>query len=150
MTKLAPEWVRTSDPVIRSPARYRWTTAPANRQKGEIGTNGKSSGKGNEYKTNRKRKQIIYSDSEDTDESETAVQYMDSDDDVFQIDTGVCAKCGKPENYDLPDWVGCDLCPRYLHISFTGNEDLQNLSSPEELEDIFVLRVLLICIIYIM
>ena len=28
MTKLAPEWVRTSDPVI-SPARYRWTTAPA-------------------------------------------------------------------------------------------------------------------------
>ena len=29
MTKLAPEWVRTSDPVIRSPERYRWTTAPA-------------------------------------------------------------------------------------------------------------------------
>ena len=28
MMKLAPEWVRTSDPVIRSPARYRWTTAP--------------------------------------------------------------------------------------------------------------------------
>ena len=28
MTKLAHEWVRTSDPVIRSPARYRWTTAP--------------------------------------------------------------------------------------------------------------------------
>ena len=26
MTKLAPEWVQTSDPVIRSPARYRWTT----------------------------------------------------------------------------------------------------------------------------
>ena len=30
MTKLAPEWVRTNDPVIRSPARYRWATAPAN------------------------------------------------------------------------------------------------------------------------
>ena len=29
MTKLAPEWVRTKDPVIRSPARYRWTMAPA-------------------------------------------------------------------------------------------------------------------------
>ena len=29
MTKLAPEWVQTSDPVIRSPACYRWTTAPA-------------------------------------------------------------------------------------------------------------------------
>ena len=29
MMKLAPEWGRTSDPVIRSPARYRWTTAPA-------------------------------------------------------------------------------------------------------------------------
>ena len=29
MTKLAPEWVRTSYPVIRSPARYRWTAAPA-------------------------------------------------------------------------------------------------------------------------
>ena len=29
MTKLAPEWIRNSDPVIRSPARYRWTTAPA-------------------------------------------------------------------------------------------------------------------------
>ena len=29
MTKLAPELVRTSDPVIRSPARYRWPTAPA-------------------------------------------------------------------------------------------------------------------------
>ena len=29
MIKVAPEWVRTSDPVIRSPARYRWTTAPA-------------------------------------------------------------------------------------------------------------------------
>ena len=29
MTKLAPEWVRTCNPVIRSPARYRWTTAPA-------------------------------------------------------------------------------------------------------------------------
>ena len=28
MTKRAPEWVRTSDPVIRSPARYRWTTPP--------------------------------------------------------------------------------------------------------------------------
>ena len=28
MTKLAPEWVRTSDPVIRNPARYGWTTAP--------------------------------------------------------------------------------------------------------------------------
>ena len=28
MTKLAPEWVGTSHPVIRSPARYRWTTAP--------------------------------------------------------------------------------------------------------------------------
>ena len=24
MAKLAPEWVRTSDQVIRSPARYRW------------------------------------------------------------------------------------------------------------------------------
>ena len=32
MTKLAPEWVRTNDPVIRSPARYCWTTAPAHRQ----------------------------------------------------------------------------------------------------------------------
>ena len=31
MTKLAPEWVRSCDPVIRSPARYRWTTAPADR-----------------------------------------------------------------------------------------------------------------------
>ena len=29
MTKLATEWVRTSDPVIRSTARYCWTTAPA-------------------------------------------------------------------------------------------------------------------------
>ena len=29
MTKLAPEWVRTSDPVIRSPVRYHWTTAPS-------------------------------------------------------------------------------------------------------------------------
>ena len=29
MTKLAPDWVRTSDPVIRRPARYRWPTAPA-------------------------------------------------------------------------------------------------------------------------
>ena len=29
MTKLAPERVRISDPVIRSPARYRWTTATA-------------------------------------------------------------------------------------------------------------------------
>ena len=29
MTKLAPEWVRTSDPVIRKPSSYRWTTAPA-------------------------------------------------------------------------------------------------------------------------
>ena len=28
MTKLSPEWVRTSDPVIRSPARYRWTNPP--------------------------------------------------------------------------------------------------------------------------
>ena len=28
MTKLAPEWVRTRDPVIKSPARYHWTTAP--------------------------------------------------------------------------------------------------------------------------
>ena len=27
MTKLAPEWVRTSDPVVRSPARYRWFTS---------------------------------------------------------------------------------------------------------------------------
>ena len=35
MTKLAPEWVRTSDPVIRSPARYRWTTAPASQQEEE-------------------------------------------------------------------------------------------------------------------
>ena len=31
MTKLAPEWVRTSDPVIRTPARYRWTMAPADK-----------------------------------------------------------------------------------------------------------------------
>ena len=29
MKLIPPEWVRTSDPVIRSPARYRWTTAPA-------------------------------------------------------------------------------------------------------------------------
>ena len=29
MTKLVPKWVRTSDPVIRSPSRYRWTTAPS-------------------------------------------------------------------------------------------------------------------------
>ena len=36
MTKLAPEWVRTSDPVIRTSARYRWTTAPPGRQWGEI------------------------------------------------------------------------------------------------------------------
>ena len=36
MTKLAPEWVRTSDPVIRSPARYRWTMAPAYSKLGEI------------------------------------------------------------------------------------------------------------------
>ena len=34
MTKLAPEWVRTSDPVIRSPARYRWTTAAAHMFRG--------------------------------------------------------------------------------------------------------------------
>ena len=36
MTKLAPEWVRTSDPVIRSPARYRWTTAPASPEEDDI------------------------------------------------------------------------------------------------------------------
>ena len=36
MTKLAPEWVRTSDPVIRSPARYRWTTAPASAWCGKL------------------------------------------------------------------------------------------------------------------
>ena len=29
MTTLTPVWVRTSGPVIRCPARYRWTTAPA-------------------------------------------------------------------------------------------------------------------------
>ena len=34
MTKLAREWVRTSDPVIRSPARNRSTTAPANGSEG--------------------------------------------------------------------------------------------------------------------
>ena len=28
MMKDAPEWARTSDPVIRSPAHYVWTTAP--------------------------------------------------------------------------------------------------------------------------
>ena len=38
MMKLAPEWVRTSDPVIRSPARYRWTTAPAVGRTGGAGT----------------------------------------------------------------------------------------------------------------
>ena len=36
MTKLAPEWVRTRDPVIRSPARYRWTTAPAPGRRGTV------------------------------------------------------------------------------------------------------------------
>ena len=35
MTKLAPEWVRTSDPVIRSPVPYRWTTAPAEGSRGK-------------------------------------------------------------------------------------------------------------------
>ena len=39
MTKLAPppppEWVQTSDPMIRSPACYRWTTAPACRKEGQ-------------------------------------------------------------------------------------------------------------------
>ena len=35
MTKLAPEWVRTTDPVIRSPARYRWTTRPPAIHEGE-------------------------------------------------------------------------------------------------------------------
>ena len=35
MTKLAPEWVRTNDPVIRSPARYRWATAPAKSNLGD-------------------------------------------------------------------------------------------------------------------
>ena len=34
MTKLAPEWVRTSDPVIRSPARYCWTTVPTSQSGG--------------------------------------------------------------------------------------------------------------------
>ena len=29
MMNHAPEWVQTSDPVIRSPARYPWTTALA-------------------------------------------------------------------------------------------------------------------------
>ena len=36
MPKLAPEWVRTSDPVIRSPARYRWTTAPAQNEASDV------------------------------------------------------------------------------------------------------------------
>ena len=31
MMKLGPEWFRTSDPVIRRPERYRWTTAPAHK-----------------------------------------------------------------------------------------------------------------------
>ena len=31
-----PEWFRTSDPVIRNPARYCWTTAPAYRQLGKL------------------------------------------------------------------------------------------------------------------
>ena len=44
MTKLAPEWVRTSDPVIRSPARYRWTTAPAERRM-EGQTDGQTDGR---------------------------------------------------------------------------------------------------------
>ena len=38
MMKLAPEWVRTSDPVIRSPSRYRWTTAPAPKLRRNIAT----------------------------------------------------------------------------------------------------------------
>ena len=33
MMKHAPEWVRTCDPVIRSPVRYRYTTAPAHTNK---------------------------------------------------------------------------------------------------------------------
>ena len=36
MTKVAPECVRTSDPVIRSPVRYRWTTAPAGIVRGSL------------------------------------------------------------------------------------------------------------------
>ena len=40
MTKLAPEWVRTSDPMIRSPARYRWTAAPAGWREGPGGGGG--------------------------------------------------------------------------------------------------------------
>ena len=35
MTKLAPEWIRTSDPVIRSPARYHWTTPPTGKDSQE-------------------------------------------------------------------------------------------------------------------
>ena len=38
LMKHAPEWVRTSNPVIRSPARYRWITAPAGRIIQAIGT----------------------------------------------------------------------------------------------------------------
>ena len=43
MTKLAPEWVRTSDPVIRIPARYRWTMAPALKIIGHVEVIGVSS-----------------------------------------------------------------------------------------------------------
>ena len=37
MTKLAPEWVGTTDPVIRSPARYRCLRRPPSIAKKVIG-----------------------------------------------------------------------------------------------------------------
>ena len=83
MTKLAPEWVRTSDPVIRSPARYRWTTAPAcyaviNASEWTINIQCSQ-----EYYTDRGHHQIMVN--EDWDEITTGTQIMRPDWDFSPI-----------------------------------------------------------------
>jgi hypothetical protein len=50
-----------------------------------------------------------------------------------KIDTDLCAKCGGKE-VDPDEWVGCDECPRFMHITCTADLVLMSLSDPLDIE----------------
>ncbi len=87
----------------------------------------------------KKRKQQNQDESTDEEGSSEVELMDDSDEEINEggyIDTSVCAGCRSEYNEDESDeWVGCDRFPRFWHIACTGNWELMNLATTEEIED---------------
>ena len=90
--------------------------------------------KGAQKKKSRTEEVIEAEDDDDEDSNENIVYAASSDDEIVLETRNVCAACDGNEDWYIDEkWIGCSLCPKWVHKACISG-DVENMS-PEELSN---------------